>query len=199
MKRLAIAIVSLAALAGCATAAPAFSFAVAGDSLTAWDNQTFPDPDGDFSTVTWTHWAISDDIQLAGGFAREDLTAEQIAENMVSVEADVLVVMAGTNDVGVTPVAEVLVNIERIVETSGVATVLISALPPVDGSAEYNSALETMAAENDWGFADPWVELRRDDGEWLDGSSSDGVHPNPDSAKVVGAAIVVAMRELLGG
>ena len=197
MKRLAFVLLSLALLSGCAAPVQSFTFAVAGDSLTAWDNQTFPHPDGDFSTVTWTHWAISPDVQLAGGFAREDLTAAQIAENMVAVEADVLVVLAGTNDVGVTPVEDVLRGIEQIAETSGLSTVLISALPPVDGSAEYNTALEQLAASHGWGFVDPWVKLRRDDGEWLDGSSNDGVHPTPDSAKVVGATLVKAMRELL--
>jgi lysophospholipase L1-like esterase len=197
MKHLGLALLAIALLGGCATPVSSFTFAVAGDSLTAWDNQTFPHPDGDFSTVTWTHWAIGPDIHLAGGFAREDLTAAQIAENMVAVDADVLVVLAGTNDVGVTPVADVLEGIQRIVETSGMSTVLISALPPVDGSAEYNAALETLAASQNWGFVDPWVSLRREDGEWLDGSSNDGVHPTPDSAKVVGAAIVAAMRELL--
>ena len=198
MKRLAIAALALALLSGCATPAQPFTFAVAGDSLTAWDNQSFPHPDGDFSTVTWTHWAISPDIQLAGGFAREDLTAAQIAENMVAVEADVLVVLAGTNDVGVTPVSAVVESVEQIVETSGVSTVLISALPPVDGAADYNTALEQLAAVREWGFVDPWVSLRRDDGEWLDGSSNDGVHPTPDSAEVVGAAIVAAMRAFHG-
>ena len=197
MKRLALALLSLALLSGCAAPVQSFTFAVAGDSLTAWDNQTFPHPDGDFGTVTWTHWAIGPDIQLAGGFAREDLTAAQIAENMVSADADVLVVLAGTNDVGVTAVEDVLDGIERIVATSSLSTVLISALPPVDGSAEYNTALEELAGDRGWGFVDPWRELRRDDGEWLDGSSNDGVHPTPDSAKVVGAAIVAAMRELL--
>ena len=197
MKRLAIAALALALLGGCATPVPSFTFAVAGDSLTAWDNQSFPHPDGDFSSVTWTHWAIGPDIQLAGGFAREDMTAAQIAENMVAVEADVLVVLAGTNDVGVTPVSTVVEGVEQIVEISGVTTVLISALPPVGGAAEYNAALEKLAASHGWGFVDPWVSLRRDDGEWLDGSSNDGVHPTPASAKVVAAAMVVAMRGLL--
>ena len=197
MKRLAIALISLALLSGCATPPSSFSFAVAGDSLTAWDNQTFPHPDGDFSTVTWTHWAISPDIELAGGYAREDAMAAEIAERIIPVEADVLVVMAGTNDVGVTPVGEVLGQIELIVRRSEVERVLISSLPPVEGSADYNAQLKELASDMGWGFVDPWAELRRDDGEWLDGSTNDGVHPNPDSAKVVGAALVAAMRDLL--
>ena len=197
MKRFALALLSLALLCGCASPVQSFRFAVAGDSLTAWDNHSFPHPDGDFSTVTWTHWAISDDVQLAGGYAREDATAAQIAANMVAVEADVLLVLAGTNDVGVTPADEVTAQIEALVETSTVDTVLVSALPPVDGSTEYNDALEALAASQGCGFVDPWVTLRRDDGEWLDGSSNDGVHPTPASAKVVGEALVAAMRELL--
>lgn len=198
MKRLALALLSLALLSGCATTPQTFTFAVAGDSLTAWDNQSFPHPEGEFSTVTWTHWAISPDVELVGGYAREDAMGAEIAEKVIPVEADVLVVMVGTNDAGVTPVADLLEQIEQIVETSGVEKVLISTIPPVDGSAEYNSALQTLAEDKDWGFVDPWAALRREDGEWLDGSTNDRVHPNPESAKIVGAALVVAMRELLG-
>ena len=197
MKRIALALISLALLAGCATETQSFTFAVAGDSLTAWDNQTFPHPDGDFSTVTWTHWAISPDVELAGGYAREDAMAAEIAEKIIPVEADVLVVMAGTNDVGLTPVGEVLGQIELLVGRSEVTKVLISSLPPVDGSAEYNAQLEDLANDMGWSFVDPWAELRREDGEWLDGSTNGGVHPTPDSAKIVAAALVVAMRELL--
>lgn len=197
MKRLALALLSLAVLCGCATPVQSFTFAVAGDSLTAWDNHSFPHPAGDFSTVTWTHWAMSSDVELVGGYAREDAMAAEIAEKIIPVEADVLVVMVGTNDAGTTPVTELLDQITRIVETTGVETVLISTIPPVDGSAEYNAALERLAGSQEWAFVDPWVGLRRDDGEWLDGSTNDGVHPTPDSAKLVGAALVVAMRELL--
>lgn len=198
MKRLALALLSLALVSGCATTPQPFTFAVAGDSLTAWDNQSFPHPEGEFSTVTWTHWAMSPDVELVGGYAREDAMAAEIAEKVIPVEADVLVVMVGTNDAGVTPVAELLTQIEQIVATAGVETVLISTIPPVDGAAEFNEQLEQLAEDEGWGFVDPWSALRRDDGEWLDGSTNDGVHPDPDSAKIVGAALVVAMRELLG-
>lgn len=197
VKRLATALLVLAMLSGCATPVPALTFAVAGDSLTAWDNHSFPHPDGDLSTVTWTHWAIGDGIQLAGGYAREDATAAEIAERIIPVEADVLVVMVGTNDAGTTAVGELLDQIEQLVATTGIGTVLISTIPPVDGAAEYNAALEDLAASHEWGFVDPWSALRRADGEWLDGSTNDGVHPNPESAAIVGAAIVAAMRELL--
>ena len=94
------------------------TFAVAGDSLTAWDNQTFPEPDGELDPVTWTHWVIADGLELAGGYARGYATARDIADAMVPVDADVLVVMVGTNDTGVTNTDAVLTSIDDIVDTA---------------------------------------------------------------------------------
>ena len=94
-------------------------FAVAGDSLTAWDDQTFPEPDGELDPVTWTHWVIADGLELAGGYARGFATARDIADSMVAVDADVLVVMVGTNDTGVTDTDAVLASIDDIVATAG--------------------------------------------------------------------------------
>ena len=54
---------------------------------------------------------------------------------MVAVDADVLVVMVGTNDTGVTGTDDVLAAIDEIVDTAGARAVLISAIPPDDGYA----------------------------------------------------------------
>lgn len=191
------------ALAGC-TAAPAatddpISFAVAGDSLTAWDDQTFPEPDGELDPVTWTYWVIEDGFRLAGGYARGFATAADIADGMVAVDADVLVVMVGTNDTGVTDPEAVMASIDEIVETAGARSVLISAIPPDDGFATdalaYNLALVEHAAGQGWAFVDPWAEMRVD-GAWGDGLSGDGVHPTPDAARAAAVVIGAAIRAL---
>ena len=195
------------AIAGCTAEQPppatddVITFAVAGDSLTAWDDQTFPDPDGDLDPVTWTYWAIEDGLQLAGGYARGFASAADIAAAMVAVDADVLVVMVGTNDTGVTDPDAVLASIDEIVETAGARAVLISAIPPDDGFAAdalaYNLALVGHAAERGWAFVDPWAAMRVD-GVWDDGLSTDGVHPTPDAAEAAGQVIAAAIRELAG-
>jgi hypothetical protein len=202
-RLLSVVAAALLVLSGCS--APAgervITFAVAGDSLTAWDDQTFPEPDGDLDPITWTHWVIADGLELAGGYARGYASAQDIADNMVAVDADVLVVMVGTNDTGVTGTEDVLASIDDIVETAGARAVLISAIPPDDGFASeallYNLALVEFAAERDWTFVDPWAEMRVD-GVWDEGLSEDGIHPTADAAKEAGAVLAQAIRDLGG-
>jgi lysophospholipase L1-like esterase len=207
IPRFAVLPVAVAAVAmlltGCsAPAEEPITFAVAGDSLTAWDDQTFPEPDGDLDPVTWTHWVIADGLELAGGYARGFATARDIADRMVAVDADVLVVMVGTNDTGVTDTDAVLASIDEIVATAGARAVLISAIPPDDGFAGeallYNLALVEHAADRDWAFVDPWADMRVD-GVWGEGLSSDGIHPTAEAASAAGDVIADAIRELVGG
>jgi len=188
-------------LGGCGEAAPAddpITFAVAGDSLTAWDNQTFPEPTGELDPVTWTHWVIADGLELAGGYARGFATARDVADAMVPVDADVLVVMVGTNDTGVTDTDAVLTSIEDIVNTAAIRSVVISAIPPDDGYADdalaFNEALSSFAAERRWTFVDPWDGMRVD-GRWGDGLSDDGIHPTADAAKRAATVLARAIRD----
>jgi lysophospholipase L1-like esterase len=190
-------------LSGCAATSSTdelITFAVAGDSLTAWDDQTFPEPDGDLDPVTWTHWVIEDGLVLAGGYARGFASAREIADAMVAVDADILVVMVGTNDTGVTDAAAVFDAIDDIVRVSRVSEVLVSAIPPDDGFANealaYNAKLEAFVESREWGWVDPWDGMR-DGGAWVAGLSGDGVHPTAGAARDAGAIIVAAIREQL--
>jgi lysophospholipase L1-like esterase len=189
-----------ALLAGCgpASADDPIAFAVAGDSLTAWDNQTFPEPTGELDPVTWTHWAIADGLELAGGYARGFATARDVADAMVAVDADVLVVMVGTNDTGVTDTDAVLTSIDDIVTAAGIRSVLVSAIPPDDGFAddalEFNKALGEFTADRGWTFVDPWDGMRVD-GRWDVGLSDDGIHPTADAARSAATVLARAIRE----
>jgi hypothetical protein len=202
-RTLTVVLASILVMTGCGAPAGerAITFAVAGDSLTAWDDQTFPEPDGDLDPITWTHWVIADGLELAGGYARGYASARDIADNMVAVDADVLVVMVGTNDTGVTATEDVLASIDEIVETAGARAVLISAIPPDDGYASeallYNLALVEFATDRGWTFVDPWVAMRVE-GAWDEGLSQDGIHPTADAAKEAGAVIGQAIRDLGG-
>jgi lysophospholipase L1-like esterase len=197
-----LAAAALLALAGCTTpATDVVTFAVAGDSLTAWDNQSFPEWDGELDDITWTKWAISPTVELAGGYARGFATTADIAAGMVPVHADVLVIMASTNDLDETEVATMLDSIDDIVSASEIEEVLLSAIPPFEQYAPlvdiHNEALHALATERGWTWIDPWAELRDGD-DWVDGFTGDGVHPTAEGAKIAGAAIAVAIRELAG-
>jgi hypothetical protein len=200
----ATALLAGALLAGCGAASAGetpITFAVAGDSLTAWDNQTFPEPTGELDPITWTHWVIADGLQLAGGYARGYASAQDVSDAMVAVDADVLVVMVGTNDTGVTDTESVLASIDDIVATAGAGAgaVLVSAIPPDDGYAEdalaYNAALAAHVADRGWAFVDPWEDMRVA-GVWGEGLSDDGIHPTAEVAKKAGAVIGQAIRDL---
>jgi lysophospholipase L1-like esterase len=200
----ALAAAALLALAGCAptgavTEADPITFAVAGDSLTVWDNQSFPEWDGELDDTTWTKWAISPTLQLVGGYARGFAMTADIAENMPAIDADVLVVMVSTNDLDETELASVLDSVDDIVTASGVDSVVMSAIPPFEDYAAlvgvHNDALAALASERDWVWIDPWVDLRDGDG-WVDGTTSDGIHPTADAAKVAGTAVAAAIRAL---
>ena len=198
MKTLAAAVILLVVLTGCATPeARITTFAVAGDSLTAWDNDSFPEPRGEFADVTWLHWAASPTIRLSGGYARQGAFAADIAEAIDEVDAEVLVVMAGSNDIGVTDPATALAAIEAIVAAAGVDAVVVCAIPPQRGftaeATAHNAALVALAAEHDWAFVDPWVSVRDASGEWVEESTFDGIHPTADGAKAAGALIADAI------
>lgn len=201
MKTLAAAVAILAILTGCASAPDEriITFAVAGDSLTAWDNDSFPEPSGEFADITWLHWAASPTLQLTGGYARQGAFANDIAERMDAVDADVLVVMVGSNDIGVTDPRQALAAIEAIVTAAGIDAVVLCAIPPQRGftaeSEAHNVALASLAEENDWTYVDPWESTRDADGEWVDELTFDGIHPTAVAAKVAGALISAAVLD----
>ena len=144
---------------------------------------------------------IADGLELAGGYARGFATARDIADSMVAVDADVLVVMVGTNDTGVTDPDACSPRSTTSSRPAGARSVLISAIPPDDGFAAdalvYNLALVEHAADRGWAFVDPWAAMRVD-GVWQDGLSIDGIHPTADAAKAAGEIISGAIRQLVG-
>ena len=199
VKLVAVAIALCVLLAGCAPAenASTVRFAVAGDSLTAWTNDSFPEPTGDFADVTWLHWTISPTLELAGGYARQGARSTDVARQIDVVDADVLVVMVGSNDIGVAAPPQVLAAISEIVERAGVDAVVLCAIPPQRGYTTemlaHNEALAALALENDWTFVDPWVSVRDGNGEWIEALTFDGVHPTAEGAEAAGIIISAAV------
>jgi lysophospholipase L1-like esterase len=116
-----------------------------------------------------------------------------MAENVGEVEADVLVILAGTNDVnnGV-PFEQSAGNLVRVVEKVGARKVLVSAIPPIDVqpglSPRFNQQLQQFALSHGWVFVDPMAGVREGD-RFAPGMTTDGVHPTEAAAQVIGAAL----------
>jgi lysophospholipase L1-like esterase len=107
--------------------------------------------------------------------------------------ADVLVVMAGTNDLARgLPWEESAAHLEGIVAAAGAPTTVVVAIAPSDlrpaARNGYNAALAGLAGANGWTYLDPWDEVDAG-GSFAPGASPDGVHPTPAVAADVGSRI----------
>jgi lysophospholipase L1-like esterase len=174
------------------TAAPdAVRLAVVGDSITEADS---PDFDGGrLGPESWLEHTVGDGVVLVGGWARWGATTAQMAAAVEPVEADVLVVLAGTNDVGSgEAAAETPENLRRIADVVGAPRVVLSAVPPIDAAPHLatglNAELEDLAAEEGWEWVDAPAGLR-DGARFAEGMASDGLHPTEAGARVIGEAI----------
>ncbi|MFF2272202.1 SGNH/GDSL hydrolase family protein [Agromyces sp. NPDC058136] len=177
----------------------ATSFAVVGDSIT---DANSPDlAGGDLGTESWARYVAEAGVGFAGGWAEWGAQTSFMADSVTAYDADVLVVLAGTNDLGFgVPFDESAAHLDRIVATVGIDDVVISSIPPTgafpEASAQYNEQLEALADDRGWRFVDASAGLRNTDGGFADGMSYDGIHPSEQGARVLGAAIAA---ELLAG
>ncbi|MGR0319706.1 SGNH/GDSL hydrolase family protein [Agromyces sp. ZXT2-3] len=216
-RRLAASLVALAGVAlgvGCAATDPVDrsgapdasatdpgvrgTFAAVGDSITDADSVDFAA--GDLGAASWATYVVADGVAFAGGWAEWGATTELMAASVAPVEAEALVVLAGTNDLAFGLPFEVsTANLDRIVDTVGIDDVLVSSIPPFPanpgGADDYNARLEQLAEDRGWRFVDASAGLRTPDGRFADGMSSDGLHPSVEGARVLGEAIAEALRE----
>ena len=216
VARRVVAVLAVAASAsmivGCSAPAPADrtdspeasavaargTFAAVGDSITDADSPDFAA--GNFGPASWATYVVDDGFTFAGGWAEWGATTAMMADAVVPVEADVLVVLAGTNDVAFGIAFEdSAANLEQIVDTVGIRDVVVVSIPPMDAlpdAAEaYNERLDDVASDRGWRFVDASAGLRTADGRYGDGMSSDGLHPSADGARVLGEAIAAELRE----
>lgn len=180
--------------------------AYAGDSLTA-GCVTLLEQGAD--PCSWTGAAdAAAGVHMVGGWAEWGAPASRIAEEVAPVDAEVLVVLAGTNDamIGI-PLEEELAALDDIVATVGASEVLLVALPPVDALAEdgdivfRNSVLEQRAENRGWAWLDPWAGFvdRDPSYAWRPGITSDGIHPGEATQAAVGRRIADAVVGLVAG
>ena len=173
----------------------ALRIAAVGDSITDADSPDFSG--GELGEESWVSHAVGDGVAFAGGWAQWGATTAQMAAGAQPVDADVLVVLAGTNDVtaGI-PFGETATNIAEIAATVNAPRVLISAVPPIDPdpvlAVELNANLEALAVAREWEFVDAPAGAR-DGNRFAPGMSADGVHPTAQGARVIGAAVRAAL------
>ena len=163
-----------------------------GDSITVADSPDFAA--GSFGWGSWVPSAEGPGVDLIGGWAVSGATTAAMRAGVRPLEADALVVMAGTNDVRRdVPWAESAAALEGIVATVGVDRVLVCSIVPLaedpGAATEYNSRLAELAATEGWEFVDSGASVRDPSGTWLPGMTDDGVHPNVAGAARIGAAV----------
>lgn len=173
------------------------AMAAIGDSITA-----FTDRNGARTPWSWVRTAAVGGVQDAGGYRHWGDNTAQILAHTGRVKADVVVVMAGTNDIGdgthPVPTAQTLANVSAIFDRAGVKARILSAVAPKnDGGAaatlKLNQALRQLAAQKGWTFVDPWATLRTSNGRWVAGATVDGTHPTARSGAIAGAALRAAV------
>lgn len=170
---------------------PPLRLAIVGDSLSA--GRTASIANG-LDASTWVSWATDDHLVYAGGWAVAGATTTAMANGITPItDVDVLVILAGTNNVGYgVPWDQTVIDLSRIVETMDARHTVVSAIPPFDRFAaearDYNLTLSALAASRGWDFIDPWVE-QRDGDHWATGRSIDGGHPVEDGYRLLGLAI----------
>ncbi|MCP2637510.1 SGNH/GDSL hydrolase family protein [Microbacterium sp. HD4P20] len=145
--------------------------------------------------AAWGAQLPSDRFTVVGGWAVDGATTASMAEGVShAAGADQLVIMAGTNDLAVgVPIEEIKRNVLEISNRVSARDVLLVAIPPLNflpaEAMQFNQSLSTMAAEHDWGYVDPWVELRETDGTWSAPFLTDGVHTSDEGYAAAGRAI----------
>ncbi|MGY1623512.1 SGNH/GDSL hydrolase family protein [Geodermatophilus sp. SYSU D00965] len=174
--------------------------AAVGDSITQADGDV---PAGVLGPGSWLAATVADEVTFAGGWARGGATTADMLAAATHVDADVLVVMAGTNDptAGI-PGEQTAADLRALVARTGVPRVVLSAVPPRDAvpamAVETNRVLAELAAAQGWTFADPMVLVREGD-RFAPGMSDDGLHPNPRAAALIGESLRGTVREVARG
>ncbi|PTT18303.1 hypothetical protein DBR36_09540, partial [Microbacterium sp. HMWF026] len=110
---------------------------------------------------------------IVQGWARDGATTADMRQAVrAGARADVLLIMAGTNDLIAGLAADaILAHVADIADGVESPTVVLLAVAPLDAlaseAAVLNDAFESLARENGWDFLDPWAGMRRGDGTWI--------------------------------
>jgi lysophospholipase L1-like esterase len=170
-------------------------FVAVGDSITVGNSLNFGG--GSTGSLSWVTYARSRNLVFAGGWAVAGATTVRMAQNIRPVKTDILVILAGTNDLaqGV-PFSVTSADLDRIVETVGAPRVVVSAIPPRDSApaatAAFNASLKDFVASRGWEWVDAPSAVRVG-AMYAPGMSADGVHPTEAGAEALGRAFQAAL------
>lgn len=176
------------------------TFMVAGDSITAAGSATVAS--GNLGKSSWVNFVNTpgapQTLAWTGGWALGGAQSGDMAAALRHGKADALVILAGTNDLAHgTGHQTISTNLARLPAIVQAPVVLLSSVPPRDGAVEstiaYNDFLRTLAQQRGWVFVDAAAGLRSEANTYLPGLSNDGIHPNLEGARILGAAIGQAL------
>ena len=166
--------------------------AFVGDSLTVGFSPDFSA--GDIDPGSWVQQVLDERFTFGGGWAVWGATTDQMRAGVTPLDAEVLVILAGTNDVALgVPFETTAENLSAIADTIGAERVVVSAIPPLDTAPDlppaFNARLERFVESQGWAWVPPVEELEAAAGRFAEGMTSDGVHLTPEGAEVLGRAI----------
>jgi lysophospholipase L1-like esterase len=171
---------------------------VVGDSITEMDSPDFDA--GDIGAGSWAAYADGHGIRIIGGWAHSGATTAQMLAGVCTqaLEADVLVILAGNNDIDHDVSTSVIeAQLEKIAGRVHAHRVVLSTVAPEDAVApavQYlNSQLPALARAQGWQMVDPMSAISDGHGHYLPGMTSDRVHPTLPAARVIGEALRSAL------
>lgn len=168
------------------------TFAAVGDSITA-GKEPGTDSLATPGATSWLNGDTATHLQRVGGWAEPGTVTADMRANVRPTDADLLVLLGGTNDLarGV-PWDVTAANLRAISATVGARGTLLVAIPPSDadpgGRNAFNVRLAALAAELGWRYLDPWTSVD-DGGAWVPGMTVEGIHPTPETATEIGSII----------
>jgi len=190
-----------AARASGASADPPLTVVAVGDSITEMDSPDFDA--GRIGRGSWAWWAVGHGVGVLGGWAHAGATTDDMLEGVQNAgvgdrHPDVLVLMGGNNDIdwGI-PAEDTLDDLVQIASLVHAGRVVLSAVAPEDGLGQETLALDArlaaLAQQHGWQYVDPMTDCRDGAGDYLPGTSLDGVHPDEQAAAHIGVALHQAL------
>ena len=167
--------------------------AVVGDSNTEANSPDFAA--GDIGDGSWVAQFLDvSGAVFSGGWADGGSTSSTQAQNLAPAEADLLLIMTGTNDTGRVPFSETTANIDAMVAKVPAPRVVLLAIPPRDveldpTTEEFNADLAALASARGWEFHDGLAFLRSPDGGFIENTTADGVHLTWEAQQEYGRAV----------